>query len=162
VFNIRNASSEDIPLIRELTYQVWPQTYAPILSQGQIDYMLEMMYSPAALEKQMQEGCQFVIIYNGQEPVGFASFQEIHPGKFKLHKIYVLISQQGKGSGKFLLNYVLDTVRSLGGHSLQLQVNKDNNAKQFYEKMGFTEIDKIKLDIGDGYIMDDFIMEKKW
>jgi diamine N-acetyltransferase len=160
VFSIRNASIADIPLIRELNSRVWPQTYASILSQAQIDYMLEMMYSPASLEKQMNDGCQFVVISNGDEPVGFASYQEIKPAVFKLHKIYVLISEQGKGTGKFLLNHVLEAARQRGGRSLQLQVNIHNKARQFYEKMGFAEIDLIKLDIGNGYFMHDYIMEK--
>lgn len=161
MFTIRDASSNDIPLIRELTFKVWPQTYATILSNDQIDYMLDLMYSPASLEKQMNEGCRFLVINNNEEPVGFASYQEISPTVFKLHKIYVLISQQGKGTGKFLLNYIIDRVRESGGKSLQLQVNKDNNAKTFYEKLGFTAIEKIKLDIGNGYFMDDYIMQKK-
>ena len=60
MFEIKKAESGDIPLIRELTFRVWPQTYASILSQEQIDYMLEMMYSESSLKKQMTEdGCQF-------------------------------------------------------------------------------------------------------
>lgn len=159
MFNIRPAAAADIPLIRELTYQVWPQTYQSILSAEQIAYMLERMYSVASLEKQMEEGCRFILVYEGEEPVGFASFQEMKPGLFKLHKLYVLPSQQGKGTGRSIVSYVLDEMEKKGGNTLQLQVNKNNPAKIFYEKLGFTAVDEIDLDIGNGYFMNDYIME---
>ena len=65
--------------------------------------MLEMMYSEVSLQKQMADGCRFIIVYNEAQPVGFASYQEIESSVFKLHKIYVLTSQQGKGIGKELV-----------------------------------------------------------
>ncbi|HEV7782857.1 MAG TPA: GNAT family N-acetyltransferase [Chitinophagaceae bacterium] len=161
MYSILNAAVADIPLIRELTFKVWPQTYAPILSREKIDYMLDMMYSESSLERQMNEGCQFIIVYEGTEPVGFASYQEIEPSVFKLHKIYVLPSQQGKGTGKFMIDHIIDTIRPSGALSVQLQVNRNNKAKGFYEKIGFAVIDEIDLDIGGGHFMNDYVMEKK-
>lgn len=158
-FDLRNATVKDIPLVRELTYQVWPQTYASILSNDQIEYMLEMMYSEASLEKQMREGCQFVLVYESGLPVGFASYQEVAPALFKLHKIYILPSQQGKGTGRWVIGEIISRVKNAGGRALQLQVNKNNSAKTFYERMGFTAVDEIDLDIGNGYYMNDYIME---
>lgn len=73
MFDIRIASKEDIPLIQKLTYQVWPQTYASILSQEQVNYMLGMMYSEVSLQKQMEEGARFLIINDNGSPAGFAS-----------------------------------------------------------------------------------------
>lgn len=161
MFSARPAATADIELIRQLTFRVWPQTYAPILSPEQIEYMLDMMYSPASLEKQMNDGARFVIAYDGDEPVGFASFQEIKPAVYKLHKLYVLTSQQGKGTGRFLVDHICGLIQPSGARSLQLQVNKRNKAKTFYEKLGFTVIEEMMLDIGNGYYMDDYIMEKK-
>lgn len=159
MFNIRNAGKLDIALIRELTWQVWPQTYASILSNEQIDYMLDMMYSENSLAKQMDDGAQFVIISADSIPVGFASYQQTAPKVYKLHKLYVLPSQQGKGTGRHLIDHVIRTVSHAGGRALQLQVNRNNKAKMFYEKLGFRAISEIKLDIGNGYFMDDYIME---
>lgn len=160
MLNIRKASTEDIPLIQKLTYSVWPQTYASILSQEQIEYMLEMMYSHTSLQKQMSEGAQFIIVNDNNEPVGFASFQETEPAIFKLHKIYVLSKQQGKGTGKYVINHITDVIRRQGARSLQLQVNRHNKAKEFYEKLGFTVIEEADFDIGNGYFMNDYVMEK--
>jgi GNAT superfamily N-acetyltransferase len=156
--NIRNATAEDISLIRELTFKVWPQTYAAIISKEQIDYMLDMMYSETSLKKQMAEGSQFVIAYGDNKPVGFASYQEIEPQLFKLHKIYVLPSQQGKGTGKFIINHIIEKIKSNNAKALQLQVNRYNKAKNFYEKLGFSVLKEINLDIGNGYFMNDYVM----
>jgi ribosomal protein S18 acetylase RimI-like enzyme len=161
LLTIQKATVADIPLIRRLTFQVWPQTYAPILSQSQIDYMLDMMYSEASIRKQMEDGSQFIFVYEGEEPVGFACYQELKPGAWKLHKIYVLISQQGKGTGKFMVDHVIGEIGKKGAITLELQVNRNNKAKTFYEKLGFVEREMIKLDIGSGFIMDDYVLEKK-
>jgi GNAT superfamily N-acetyltransferase len=161
LFKIQKAGVPDIPLIRELTFKVWPQTYADILSPGQIEYMLDMMYSVPSLTKQIHEGAQFIIIYEGAEAVGFASYQETDPAVFKLHKIYVLPSQQGKGTGRFIIDHILDEIKKQEAIALQLQVNKYNKARYFYEKLGFSVAREFKVDIGQGYIMDDYLMEIK-
>lgn len=161
MLSIRNTTTADILLIRELTFKVWPQTYAAILSKEQVDYMLEMMYSEVSLQKQMADGCRFIIVYNEAQPVGFASYQEIKSSVFKLHKIYVLTSQQGKGTGRFLIDYIISDIQQKGATSLQLQVSRKNKARDFYEKLLFTVIDEKDFDIGNGYFMRDYIMEKK-
>jgi len=79
-----------------------------------------------------------------------------------LDKIYILQTQQGKGIGKFVIDYILQQIKDRGAESLQLQVNRNNiNAKSFYEKIGFRIIQEADFEIGNGYFMNDFIMEKK-
>ena len=162
MLHIRNADINDIPLIRELCFKVWPQTYSSLLSKEQLEYMLELMYSEKSLAKQMMEdGFPFVIVYDGEEPVGFASFGEIEPSIYKLQKLYVLLNQQGKGTGKFTIDYIINIIKAAGATALRLQVHKKNTAKSFYEKLGFAVILEFKFDIGKGYVMDDYLMEKK-
>jgi diamine N-acetyltransferase len=165
MLSITKATAADIPLIRQLTFAIWPQTYASIISKEQIDFMLEQMYNPATLQKQIEEGCTFIIVYDDKEPVAFASFNETEPlteprGQlWKLNKIYILQSQQGKGTGKFIINYIVDEIKASGAKALQLQVNRDNKAKNFYEKIGFKIIKIADFDIGNGYFMNDYVME---
>ena len=161
MFEIRHATVSDIPALRDLVFKVWPQTYATILPQDKIDYMLELMYSEASLKKQMESGADFIFIDNDSEPVGYASYQEMDPGIFKLHKLYVLPSQQGKGTGRYMVDYIIDKIKKQGATLLELQVNRGNRARFFYEKIGFTIREEIDLDIGQGFIMDDYIMEIK-
>ena len=161
MLTIGKATSEEIELIRELSAEVWPATYSPILSQEQIDYMLGMMYSPSALEQQMKEGHEFIIVYNADVPMGFASYSEIEPGVFKLHKIYILTLHQGRGMGRFVIEKIIEQVREKGCRALQLNVNRQNTAKTFYEKLGFVVIREEDIDIGNGFFMNDYIMEKE-
>ena len=161
MLKILTASAEDIPLIRQLTFAVWPQTYSPIISQQQVDYMLEMMYSESSLRQQMEEGTQFILVYEENEPVGFAAYEKIEPTIWKLHKIYILATQQGKGTGKFLMDHISKEVQQQGALVLQLQVNRNNKAKSFYEKIGFKVIEEADFDIGNGFFMNDYVMGKK-
>ena len=157
---IRKASIQDIPLIRELTFAIWPQTYSHIISKEQIDYMLEMNYSHVSLQKQMEEeNAGFIIVYDDMEPIAFASYNESVPQIWKLNKIYIRSSQQGKGIGKFIINYIVDEIRPQHAKALQLQVNRHNKAKDFYEKLGFTIIESADFDIGNGFFMNDYVME---
>ncbi len=156
---IRQATVEDIPLIRAVADEVWPATYSNILSPAQIAYMMEMMYSAEALEMQMQQGHEFLLVYGGDEAVGFASFNKMETAIFKLQKIYVASSQQGRGTGKALLDYVVKEVIKNGGSKLQLNVNRHNKAKGFYDRLGFVVLKEEKIDIGGGYVMDDYVME---
>ena len=162
MFNFREAGINDIPQIRDLTFRVWPQTYASILTPEQVDYMLDMMYSEASLQKQMENGSRFIIIYRDETPVGFAAFFLYKMESiYKLDKIYILPDQQGKGTGQALLNQVIESVTEKGGRSLLLNVNRHNKARGFYEKNGFEIIEEGDFDIGNGYYMNDYIMEKK-
>jgi diamine N-acetyltransferase len=160
MLTIRNATAEDIPLIRDLCFRVWPQTYASILSRDKIDYMLEYMYSIASLQQQMEHGSQFIFVYDDETPVGFAAYLPKEHGIYKLDKIYVLPSQQGKGTGRFVIDHIITEIKQKGATALQLQVNRNNKAKNFYEKLGFVVIDYQDFDIGNGFFMNDYVMEK--
>lgn len=159
--SLRRAYEKDIPLIRDLSFKVWPQTYSTILSEEQIRYMLEMMYSSSALSKQMKERHEFIIVSDGNEAVGFASFSLQEPSVYKLHKIYILPAVQGKGAGRFVITEILKAIARKGGKALQLNVNRNNKAKEFYSRLGFEIIREEDIDIGNGYFMNDYVMEKK-
>ncbi len=169
MLTVQKATAADIPLIRKLTFEIWPKTYSNIISKEQIDYMLELMYNPATLKTQMEvEDCTFIIVYDDKEPVAFASYaqhpadKETEPQLWKLNKIYILSSHQGKGTGKFIINYIVDEIKNKRAKALQLQVNRKNKAKEFYEKLGFKIMQTANFDIGNGYFMNDYVMELKW
>jgi GNAT superfamily N-acetyltransferase len=164
--------------------RTWPSTYGHIISQAQIDFMLDWMYSDDSLEKQMNTGCEFYIasiknsnvnnLDNGDwDAVGFCSVspddekkeeennstEKVENSKaHKLNKLYVLPSAQGTGAGKALLNKCIEVAKAAGSNSLFLQVNKLNNAYTFYLKKGFIKEREFKFDIGNGFYMDDYVM----
>ncbi len=158
---IRPADLDDINIIGFLAQQIWPDTYGDILSAEQLKYMLKLIYSPRALRRQMvNEQQQFLIMERDEEPIGFASWSAMPtPDVFKLHKLYVLPGRQGKGLGRTLLQFIYDAIRPEGARRLRLNVNRNNKAREFYERMGFTVIGEEDIDIGHGYFMNDYIME---
>jgi len=159
---IRTADLSDLHYIQSIVKEVWPNAYKEVISQEQISYMLKMMYDDESLRKQMHdEGCEFVLAQMNSNVVGFASYSEVADGLFKLHKLYVYSNQQGKGTGKSLLDEVCKRSSNRGGKSIELQVNKKNKAKLFYERQDFFVDHEAVFDIGNGFVMDDFIM-KKW
>ena len=164
MITLRKAKEEDIEIIRDIAAATWPSTYLDIIGQAQIDYMLDKMYNKGELLKQFMEGHIFLIAEEGENQFGFAGYSIIgHDARiYKLHKLYVLPSAHGKGVGKILINEVFNQVKDAGGSALQLNVNKYNKAKDFYLKGGFTIKESVKLDIGEGYIMDDYVMEYKF
>ena len=121
--------------------------------------MLDLMYGESSLREQMEKDHSFLILSDHNEPQGFASYSEIEPSLWKLHKLYVLPSYQGKGGGRSLIDFILNDVKSKGGKALQLNVNRNNKAKDFYERLGFRVIRSEDIDIGNGYFMNDYIME---
>lgn len=158
---MRTATAQDIEMIRKLSQEVWPKTYASILVPDQILYMMELMYSEDALSKQMNSGHRFLIVYDELSPIGFASYNEIEQSIFKLQKIYILQQYQGRGAGGFVIEKIINEIKNSGATALQLNVNRKNKAKNFYEKIGFNVIRKEQIDIGNGYFMNDYVMEKK-
>jgi RsiW-degrading membrane proteinase PrsW (M82 family)/ribosomal protein S18 acetylase RimI-like enzyme len=157
---IRKAYPHDIPLIRDMAFKIWPVTYSSIIGMEQVNYMLGLLYSESRLAEDMQNGIEFVILYDGVQPIGFASIGLVEPRVYKLHKIYVLPSYQGKGAGKFIINELITAIKQKGATSLLLNVNRNNPAKGFYEKLGFTVMKEEDIDIGNGYFMNDYVMEK--
>ncbi|MDR6569624.1 GNAT family N-acetyltransferase [Chitinophaga ginsengisegetis] len=162
MYHVKTATVNDIPVIQDLTEKIWRPTYQSILTPEQIEYMIDMMYSTASLNKQITElQHQFLILQDDSTPIGFASYSTTGtPGIFKLQKIYLDGNYQGKGVGKFLLEQVAQQVKERGANILELDVNRFNKAKQFYEKQGFSVYKEKKTDIGSGYIMDDYVMRK--
>jgi GNAT superfamily N-acetyltransferase len=171
---ITPAGLTDRAFIRSVSERTWPSTYGHIISQEQIDFMLDWMYSDDSLEKQMHTGCEFYIAIikndNGDwEAVGFCSVspedEENNSTEkleglraHKLNKLYVLPAAQGTGAGKALLNKTIEVAKAAGSSSLFLQVNKQNNAYTFYLKHGFIKEAEFKFDIGNGFFMDDYVM----
>ncbi|MBK0404022.1 GNAT family N-acetyltransferase [Adhaeribacter sp. BT258] len=156
------ASEIDIPELRALALTTWEPTYKNILSREQLLFMQEEIYNETALAKQMQHGQQFYFIQQEACSVGFLSLTLMNSTeqRYKLNKLYLLPEMQGKGIGKAALDAAAETVQKMGGKVLELNVNKFNPAKFFYERCGFSVIREEDIPIGN-YWMNDFVMEKK-
>jgi N-acetylglutamate synthase-like GNAT family acetyltransferase len=155
---IRSATINDIAIIQQIAQTTWPVAYEDIISKDQLDYMLDLMYSNDSLQNQMTKGHQFYLFEIASNPIGFASVSNEGEYIFKLNKLYVLPSTQKTGAGKALLQKVIEHAKAEHGKQLILQVNKQNTAKAFYLKQGFTVLREDILELAHGYVMDDYIM----
>jgi diamine N-acetyltransferase len=155
---IRSATINDIAIIQDIAQRTWPVAYGDIISKDQLDYMLNLMYSDDSLKNQMQKGHQFYLFEIAGNSIGFASVSNEGDAIFKLNKLYVLPSIQKTGAGKALLEKVIEHTKAENGKQIILQVNKQNTAKAFYLKHGFTVLKEDILELEHGYVMDDYIM----
>jgi GNAT superfamily N-acetyltransferase len=158
-FTIKRANTNDIAIIRNLQEKIWFHTYLPILEAEQVQYMFDAMYSIEALQEQLLTYQHtFILLYADEKPIGFASFSEmLHENKIKLHKIYVLPESQGTGAGKFLMSAVITLAQETNLRVLELNVNRNNKARFFYEKMGFVISKEVDIPFGP-YWMNDYVM----
>ena len=161
MFKIRKATLEDIEMINRLAWIVFPHTYKEILSTEQMEYMMDWMYSPENLHKQMTEdGHIYFLAFEGNEPADYLSIQPEGEHTYHLQKIYVLPSFQGQKLGKLLFEQAIKAIKELHPEPCQmrLNVNRQNKALTFYEKMGMKKVDEGDFHIGNGYYMNDYIM----
>ena len=161
--SIKLASIEDIPAIVKIAYDTWFVTYQDVISQAQIEYMFGEMYTPESIYKQMDfYKHAFLILYQADMPIGFASYGKLEEpiNTFKLHKLYLLPSQQNKGFGRILLNEVEKKAADLAANHLQLNVNRKNPALSFYKKLGYEIIETVDIPFAE-FWLNDYVLAKK-
>jgi GNAT superfamily N-acetyltransferase len=163
MITISEAELNDIKTIQEITYITWPITYGEILSEEQLKFMLDLFYSNEALTAQFEKREQlFYLISDGESTIGFIGIEHQYQKRAvtKIHKIYLLPETQGKGIGKNVIESIGRLALENNSTSLLLNVNRFNKALNFYEKVGFKIIEEVDIEIGNGYLMEDYVMEK--
>ena len=134
MFTIRKATTADCALIQKLAQQIFPVTYKDILTPEQTDYMMEWMYSLDNIRKQMEE----------EGHVYFLAYEEC----------------EAAHCGSFLFREAIKYIKEVhpGLCLMELNVNRNNKALQFYEHMGMRKLREGDFPIGNGYYMNDYIM----
>ncbi len=164
MIQIVKGSNEDFPTIQKIAHLTWPGTFKNILSEDQISYMLEMMYSLSSLTEQIEKKKhKFFLAKENGKYLGFASCEINYSNspKTKIHKIYILPEAQGMGVGKALIAKITETAINYHNQLLILNVNRYNPSIKVYEKWGFAIVKEENIPIGNGYLMEDFVMEKE-
>lgn len=164
MMTIVEATVSDIPKIQEITRQTWPVAYGEILSEAQLKYMLDLFYSDEALTASIANREQlFYLISDAGSIVGFVGIEHQYKGEAitKIHKIYLLPQTQGKGIGKKVIEAIEKLALEQHSKALLLNVNRFNTALHFYKKIGFEMIEEVNIAIGNGYLMEDYIMQKQ-
>lgn len=161
MFSFKSIEAADLPLVRDLASEIWPATYRNILSETQLQYMFEMMYSVESLRKQMKEGGHrfFVGSVDGV-PSGYISIEKKGEKLYNFQKIYSLPAEQGKGFGRYLVEQAVAYLKENcePPFTIELFVNRENKAVGFYKHIGFVEAGTRDHYIGEGFYMNDYIM----
>ena len=158
------AAETDLPAIARLAGVIWRAHYPGMISSEQIEYMLAKMYALETLREEIRlRAIRYERLLVGEELAGFAAFGPAEqPKLFKLHKNYLHPARHGRGLGSLLLRHCEGEAGRLGADRLMLTVNKRNSkAMAAYQRNGFAITDSVKVDIGGGFVMDDYVMAKE-
>ncbi len=171
-------SPNQIAQTAQLAQEIWTQYYTPFLPKGQVPYMLQKFQSASAIATQIKTGHNYFLLrLNGsnpdrvwnpvrvndvveKEPIGYLDFYQKDDLVF-ISKIYIKAQFRGSGIGAAALAFIRESAKKIGAKKLQLTVNKYNTgAIKAYEKNGFKNVEALVIDIGNGFVMDDFVFEK--
>lgn len=159
----RVTDDRDVCRLAELAREIWTEHYVDIIGREQVDYMLENFQSESAIRAAIrEEGHIYYLVSEGGEDVGYWAV-EPEPGedRMKLSKIYVRRGMRGQGLGRQMVEAAEELCREHGADALWLAVNKNNtDSIEAYRAMGFQRVGERVKDIGEGFVMDDYIMEK--
>ena len=153
---------EQIAQVAETAAPIWYETYEPIIGRDAVDYMLDKFQSVEAVERQLSaEGYAYYLICADSGVAGFIGLVPHKEGKMFLSKLYVRKEYRGKGITRAAFAFIEKLCRDEGLDKIYLTVNKRNfHAIDVYKHHGFYEIDAVVSDIGCGYVMDDYILQK--
>jgi RimJ/RimL family protein N-acetyltransferase len=142
---------------------IWREHYTPVIGPDQVAYMLEHFQSAEAITHQIRdEGYRYYLIEETGSAIGYLSVQQRGPVLF-VSKLYLLCSHRGRGYGRKAMHFLESLARSLQCDRLELTVNKHNDGSiAFYEATGFEKGESVVMDIGGGFVMDDYVMRKFW
>ena len=157
---LKASNKDEITAIVELGRRIWTEHYTPIIGLDQVNYMLDKFQSFEAITKQIQEEeFEYYQINSEEQLIGYIAVQQREDALF-LSKIYIQKDQRGKGIGKEAMDFIFNRASELHCKLIRLTVNKYNSDTiKAYEKIGFQNMGPAVFDIGNGYIMDDYIME---
>jgi len=160
MYQVVRLTLDELQHVQHIAHQTWPLTFKDILTPEQIQYMLEWMYNLDTLKQQFHEGQQFYAVKENDRFIGFTAIELHHLERenVKIHKLYVLPEFHGKGIGLALVDQVKVVALSEKMKTILLNVNRFNSAVSFYEKYGFRTVKEEVIDIGNGFVMDDFVM----
>lgn len=156
----RVTTAQQVEQVAKMAREIWYEYYVPLIGRAQVDYMVERFQTPTAMTQQIREGYEYFLIQSDADAsIGYIAVRQ-DPGSLFLSKLYLRADARGGGRGGQSLRFVEDLARERGLSKVWLTVNKGNPALYVYERKGFIRAEAIVMDIGGGFVMDDYRMEK--
>lgn len=149
-------TDEEIIKLNNLSIIIWNECFKEMLSKAQIDYMVNKFLSFSSIKNYILDKYNYFFIENDNDTIGYVCYKEYEEELF-LSKLYITKPWRGKKISKFVIEELVKFRKNI-----RLTVYKYNStAINAYKKLGFEITDSVITDIGNGYVMDDFIMIKK-
>jgi RimJ/RimL family protein N-acetyltransferase len=154
------STSEQIELVESLGDEIWTEHYSPIIGKDQVDYMLEKFQSVQAITNQVNSEYSYYLLNVGKGSIGYFSVQP-RKNKLFLSKIYILKHERGNGYFTQVLKFIENLTTQLSLNEIELTVNKYNeDSISIYKSKGFIISKSAVFDIGNGFVMDDYVLTK--
>lgn len=159
---IQPLREEEIQSLAVLASEIWNEYYVPIIGQAQVDYMVARFQSAEAMRQQIADGYEYFIVRADGRLIGyFAVKAEPKERQLFISKLYLHKSTRGSGTGRACMEFIEHLAQQRGLVRLWLTVNKGNPSVSVYQRLGFRIAADIVIDIGNGFVMDDYRMEKE-
>jgi len=153
-------TEEQIEIVESLAEEIWTEHYVPIIGKEQVEYMLDRFQSKESISDQLRSGFLYFLIREDNHFIGYIGVQPKGDELF-LSKIYIKSSERDKDHGKKAIQYIENLAKEKGLRKIVLTVNKNNRvAINAYERLGFKNLGSVIQEIGGGFVMDDYKMEK--
>lgn len=153
---------DDIDAIADLARDIWNEYYVSLLGQAQVDYMVARFQSADSIREQLRDGYEYFVVHRSGTLIGYIALKpEPDDEQFFISKLYLDKSSRGSGTGRGCMEFIEQLARQRGFTRLWLTVNKGNPSVKVYERLGFRIAADIVMDIGNGFVMDDYRMEKQ-
>lgn len=151
---------DEISELAKMAKEIWEEHYIPIIGKDQVKYMVKKFQSESAIQNQLNENYIYFSVLLNNQPFGYLCYKiDNDENILFLSKIYVKRSFRGFGYGKHMFQFVIRKAAELNCQYINLTVNKYNtNSIDAYKKLGFIQKRALIIDIGNGFVMDDFEM----
>jgi GNAT superfamily N-acetyltransferase len=153
-------TAEQLATVAALAHEIWYEYYVPLIGRAQVDYMVAKFQNVAAMQSQIDQGYEYFLVRREDRDIGYCAVQQQADGALFLSKLYLHKSARGSGTGRGCMEFIEGLARRRGLNLLWLTVNKGNAAVQAYQRLGFRIAADLVMDIGGGFVMDDYRMEK--
>jgi GNAT superfamily N-acetyltransferase len=156
---------EALAVVEALAHEIWYEFYVPLIGRAQVDYMVAKFQNAAAMQSQIDSGYEYFLVRQegmsgSMRDIGYCAVQEQPDGALFLSKFYLHKSARGSGTGRKCIEFIEGLARRRELSLLWLTVNKGNPSVQAYQRLGFRIAADLVMDIGGGFVMDDYRMEK--
>ena len=149
--------NEDLIVLEEMAKNIWRECYTTLLGVEQVEYMIDNFQTKEAFVNQINDGYEYYFVEQEGVRLGYVGIKE-ETGQLFLSKLYLKAQYHGRGLAQDILKYLKAVAKERNLECLYLTVNKGNvKAIKAYERFGFIKTDDIVTDIGNGFVMDDYV-----